>query len=196
MFHASSNSNKKIVAKHSENPLEMFFMRFQFTSFHRIPYMCAYAVCHFSRINCTRSQQIRRWTLNNVFETCATRLARLWEMLIAIHTNLECYAWNCITLIPCACYWHYCDSLTDWLTDWLIVFDGSARYLCLIYTFAIPFDVSFQKLWAEFLNFFELLNYLRYFEFLKVSKETMLSIENTIVVKDFYYYLLEYFKEK
>lgn len=119
MFHASSNSNKKILAKHSENPLEMFFMRFQFTSFHGIPYISADAVCHFSRINCTRSQQIRwRWTLNNVFETCATRLG-------SIVRDANCYPHKLEVL--CAKL-HYSHSLCvlptllrliDWLTDWL-----------------------------------------------------------------------------
>lgn len=46
---------------------------------------------------------------------------RSWEMLIAVHTNFKCYAWNCITPIPrTCCYWHYSDyRLTDWLTDLL-----------------------------------------------------------------------------
>lgn len=129
MFHASSNRNKK-KKKYLPSILRILFGNvfhaFSIYIVSRNPVYYASMLCViFARINCTRSRQIRRWTLNNVFETrvCVTLGShdRSWEMLIAVHTNLKCYAWNCITPIPrTCCYWHYSDyRLTDWLTDLL-----------------------------------------------------------------------------
>ena len=139
MFHASSNSNKKNTCQAFwESFGNVFHMRFQFTSFHGIPYVYPPMLYVIFRALIARSVSKYGDELsNNVFETCVPLgSARLSEMLIAIHTNLKCCAWNCITLIPCACYWHYCDSLTHWLTDWLtdsltdLLFFDASIYVC------------------------------------------------------------------
>lgn len=155
-------ATKKILAKHSENPLEMFSTCV--FNLHRFmeSRISADAVCHFSRINCTLGQQIRRWTFKQrVWNVCATRLGSIVRDANCYPHKLEVlcvklhYSHSLCVLLTLLRLTHsLTDWLTHWLTDWLIVF--WRQYLCLFYTFAISFATSeSQILWAEILNFFE-----------------------------------------